>query len=99
MVISFKQFLMNEAAPIKLPIPWQYWQEFMPFWSPNPNYQLVPVDDDGNEVNPDGTPVKDDEPLPFRPKDPYYFDPDTPWLQQDASRRMHVTNVTPPTTN
>ena len=79
----------SPPAPVKLPIPWQYWEDFMPFWSPNPNYELIPVDDDGNEVNPDGSPIEiepfpDYDESPFRKSDPYYFSPDTPLPMHDA---------------
>ncbi len=96
MIKSFKEFLNEEGpldsppAPIKLPIPWQYWEDFMPYWAPHPIFKPMPVDDDGNEVNPDGSPIEIepfpdydpldyDAPSPFRKHDPYYFDPDTPW--------------------
>ena len=117
MIKSFKEFLNEEGpldsppAPVKLPIPWQYWEDFMPYWAPHPIFKPMPVDDDGNEVNPDGSPIEiepfpDYDESPFG-EPPYYFSIDTPWLKHGTTRDVlkqtmwnqpDSINIIPPTT-
>tara|TARA_Y100000310_G_C20416053_1_gene684360 strand:+ start:288 stop:614 length:327 start_codon:yes stop_codon:yes gene_type:complete len=83
---SFKHYLLNEyqvpeepedlpSDQIPVPIPWPYWWDFMPYWTPHPILIPVPVDERGKPVSPPTHPDKEpaipDDWFPDEKENPY----------------------------